>query len=1430
MVELKFPDDILKELKKKYDWIDFQDDVFAGFSDEMIWCAFEIAKHRSLKSKESEKSLKNYLDGVLNYFKCVHFFNVNDLSEEFKKTIKEYQTWNDLEMSIRDKASNFKTKQYFNDRGFTFANLIHDFVDTPNGANGENSIFLLNPGTGTGKGYGMAHFMCDELLKIKIIKNSDSINVQRLRYDRIVYITDRHNTIRDMMEQFISVGDRIIQEEDILYLLAKDDQIIESLDSLKLLNDYLGDEGLYPTAFSGIKSSLKTLIKDIEYINKIQVQKEKQVEFARKNPDQENGYYYWDVEQEFDERISEFKNNTLSKSENNFTTAVIRAFYFYFKKLRILRSAEKKYEIIKKDDFLKIFLDIFPAIRLLNAKVIFISSTKAMLPINTIVNGIFSIDSFEFAKDAVFLIDESDSCYSAILDSQIDAAVSNPENMITMILNFYDIIYNAYNNNGLPHYVFEKEYIKKIGKEFKEIFEKYNEIHHFYEAFNIEELDVIHTRLYHPNIRLLSSRDGIENRERSVGSQGVYITYDEKKPANIIHIEDPDKRRENKTLPEQDVVYFKDFMYDVTHLVRKGSSVCRNLAYKWGHIGENERTENSRSFNDTVSSLLRRLGPGFASVREHPMKQEYVRQIGSIPDLRKGIKESLGTDRDDLTIPGYEMDRPVNEVSDDFYQNGYNLTVLSQTRDGDENIIVNNYSMMNTPEGWLYNLSSTGAKIVLASATGSLLNPFGNFDLEYEKIAGRLYQLSGDQNKSVKKYIEERQAGVKWISENYPEYLQINKFATDYSNNPFLLNEINQKYNNLTAFIKNKTGISFEFDISKYIEKLSTTYKYAFQLSRDLGMIMPVFESWLCKKNVLLMLAPVSYESTGTKEDKLFKNFISYLKWFSNQYSSQFDLKPVMLESVRSKNYGEETRNRIGEYVDKGYFVVVFSAYSTMMKGVNLKISRNYYEPEDYIGINNSGVTKLNNKVTPLDTDIDAVALVTPTYLLFPQISFGSEESFLEHDKKLIFNLYMIEKLYLNGIFSSQQRIKALKDLIYQDVSPKKPGKREEGRYGITEYAHLIQIIMQSVGRIGRTDIRSKTTSIYLDDGIFKIIKDCDDIGLVDELIMQQSPEVKAVIHYLHNWKEEDHKDCIKLSRKAQQAELICKEALQKISEGDTRPHREIVNACTCIIRDRLSDLPEDAKHMYMHVSLLGFYEIRGKNRCFTGYYCKNESRITITPDDNGVNSVSAVLAGLQIREKGLEDHIPSFVLSALKRYNISLDKKANVYSYILTPKGFDILRGNIGEALAKHYFETEWCVTPLSMPDEVYEIMDFYFEYENNIVCVDAKYYNNQYAEDREITREQTEPDYLKKKYESKRRRIKEHFGVDPIMIIFNSRLSSYDKVKCYHNIFVNDDRMISVVRMFDSHPDEGKSVIDRMASEKLKSVVKGMCDEAVY
>ena len=370
--------------------------------------------------------------------------------------------------------------------------------------------------------------------------------------------------------------------------------------------------------------------------------------------------------------------------------------------------------------------------------------------------------------------------------------------------------------------------------------------------------------------------------------------------------------------------------------------------------------------------------------------------------------------------------------------------------------------------------------------------------------------------------------------------------------------------------------------------------------------------------------------------------------------------------------------------------------------------------------------------------------------------------------------------------------------------------------------------LMQSVGRIGRTDVRSANTTIYMDSSIYSILKDCEDIGLTEDVIAQQSPEVKAMIHHLQtktgNETKQNH---MRLSHIAQEAEAICEQALQEMADDPTM-HKDLICACTKVIRDDLNELSENAKKMYLPVSLLGTYMSKGIDAYYTGYsYTNKRGRIVITPDNNGSNGIEALTNALKVEHTTKEECIPAFTLDVLQKYGLSLSDKVDEDSYILTPKGFDIFRGNLGEALAREYFEQVWCVKTLPMPDEIHEAMDFYFEYHGVIVCVDAKFYNNPYAEDREIYREQTDPGYLHEKYARKKERIKEYFGKEPVMLVINTRPAVYDKVRCYYNVFENKDGLISVVRIFDADPGKDGSFIDMTTSRKIQSIVNSKLGE---
>lgn len=1379
-----------------------------GYSGEVITRAYQqmLYNVRTGKSAHSEISLTT-MHAILTQW---HNHRLRTLSD-----IEKYEGALENEQNRKEEPVE-KEEPVKKDEPFTFAKLIHDFVDEGNGINGKGSILCLTPGTGTGKGYGMAHFICDQMKAFEEEKHP--------RYKRIIYISDRHNTIKDMIKQRQKVTrekNYEFDEDDFLYLVSNTDQFVESLDKLQLISEMV-DEKEGPALFcSIIDVSLKKLIRDILFYNELVARKQ----YALKNADKAN-LPFWVVKKEHDERIADYEKNTLLKSEQKFTADTVKAFNKYFeqykKQRQKLRMALKqKYAVIKKDKFLQLFLDVFPAMKLPFAKVIFMTMTKAMLPLNTILNGTMRIHAKKFASETIYLIDESDSCYNAILEAMIEAAAGNPENMLTMAKNFYDIINTARTKGGIPKTVIGEEEAKlcdEFIKEFKETDEKF----HLYEPYKVESADIARTALYHPNVKLLTTRHGVEVSGRNMSGEDLYLTYDAKIPATIFH------KKVEKTDTED--AQFETFLYSVSHLVRMGSFIIRWIAQNWQYTLKTG--EEDPPLSDMINNTLHRLCVSFASAREHPMVNEYIRLIESPPTSRKVIEDlnrketrEGGTDRDDLTVPERAKTQNSEFVSDDYYLNGFNYTVFGQINEDDMNVYLNNYAMVDTPEKWIYRISTTGAKIVLASATGSLLNPFGNFDLEYDRLAPQLYRLSEEQKQEIKTYIQTRQSRIRWVN-GAPDYLDIEEFDTGTEVVEF--EEYGSEYDHLIKTIEQKTGIPFPFRPSAYLEekradlvRTKNEKTTSFYLSRDMGMILPVLKSWLKGTKVLLMLAPPSYENTGEGSVKVFKAFMDALVKYSNREEVQRVFRPVGLKAIRSENYTEDTRQEICNSADKGEFVLIFASYQTMMKGVNLIITRNLYQQKEFVAINDSGWDKLVSAPGELNTDIDAIALVTPTNLSFETFTKDSPDRI----KNTLKILGKIEKLYQTGIISYSRRIDYLSRTIRDECSIAKPKDSENGRYAIAVYAHLMQILMQSVGRIGRTDVRSVNTTIYLDRGIYPILKDCEDIGLTEDVIAQQSPEVKAMIHYLRNKTihgEETKQNRLKLSRMAQEAETLCEQALQEMAAGDPTMHKELVSACTKIIRNDIGNLSENARKMYFPVTLLGTYTKKGKEQYHTGYcYTNTDDKIVIIPDDNGSNSIDAITNALKTEYAAKEENIAPFILGVLQKYQLSISNNVDRNSYILTPKGFDIFRGNLGEALAREYFEQVWCVNTMPMPDAVHEVMDFYFEYRGGVVCVDAKFYSNPYAEDREFIREQTSPRYLHDKYARKTERVTEYFGKEPVMLVLNTRPAVYDKVKCYHNIYQNSDGLISVVRIFDSEPDEHGSFIDMTASRKLQSIV---------
>lgn len=412
-----------------------------------------------------------------------------------------------------------------------------------------------------------------------------------------------------------------------------------------------------------------------------------------------------------------------------------------------------------------------------------------------------------------------------------------------------------------------------------------------------------------------------------------------------------------------------------------------------------------------------------------------------------------------------------SELDCSVYEKGFRFYNFVDSDTFDTQSKINYLSFNLSPEKILIYLCSN-SKVVGISASGTLETVTGNYDLKYikKKLGSAYYEINKEDQDRINADVNHKIGNYKNVN------VEVDKCnITDKNYNDFLFsvfkdektyNSVLEKLTDLSSddFIKARYCKTI-YAINKFFEKGMQSFLFITNIAMKSGLDF----NYEFIQEIFALLKP--------------KNCDAYC------YSLEGSLEKF-----------ENTKTSINKMLKNGKKVFVVSTYQTLGAGQNLQYEFN----EDFAGfietISNEDYSK-NLK------DFDAIFLDKPTNLFVNLNKNPSEDQLL----KFIYQVKCLEEVGYFNLDKATEEIKKGIQIFYH-ASPKKIETPKSKHI----YMHTAKVILQAVGRICRTNNKSKNIFICFDQQMEK------DLSQVKEELLKRpiNYELKKLLEECQDYKQ----------------------------------------------------------------------------------------------------------------------------------------------------------------------------------------------------------------------------------------------------------------------------------------------------------------------
>ena len=1023
--------------------------------------------------------------------------------------------------------------------------------------------------------------------------------------------------------------------------------------------------------------------------------------------------------------VEEFKRQIREKYEPNFRKRIAEYLAKQFP------NKQERIKAIKNNKKLNWIGKLYPTVYTDKRKIYFLSIDKFFAKNATLVEPSYYFHENKITKKSLFFIDEFDSTKSNILSNIIDKGINQKIDFIQL----FNGIHLSLLNNVFPIQILNS-------------------------SDRLEKKIENNKRILSPEEQLESFRKKADNICNDFKLKVSYKTVDS------------GETQDTRSL------LFHDFRY---HAVLKGDKkfirIDSELSEGLNKISfvDDKPPLNQKSIISLLNSIkgfinyfqtgVKHLATNYYDLKKESSSDiEYSYESALLTILEEF---SLETKHKNFLVDNILAERSLSNHSEEklhydlsVYQNGFRYYDFIDSQEHDTVTKTFIYSFQNSPEKFILKLSEKG-KVIGISATSTMDTVTGNYDINYlsNQLGDNYYCLSDNE-------IAKLRNDFHALYPNYDKKININSTWIELEKDSQLKDWIELFENEeIAKEIFNKIN-SDSFYKNRFL-KVAIVFKQ-FLIKKDI-------QSFLCLLNAFPKPFNYSFDENHLKEIFGFLIEITNTK-AEFTYDDKFDIKNSYT-IIKSKDFDAQKEGLIDK-LESGKKVFIISTYQTLGAGQNLQFK----------APSKKGLIKF--KQGSLDwnkdnkTDINAIYLDEPTHLLINANNRNLKES------EFATYLFQLEFLQEHGDISMahlNQEVKfAFKNLISSIHSKTiiQRNFRVDSLYKKYNYSqHVSKMVIQAIGRLCRTNLKSKNIYIFADQKLYPHLQTVDtekQICLWEFLKLKETRPKQFLEDKENNLIQTYINSANTISRKTTnliRRFLDTNWTLRSIEEW--KMLREMTLHFPTMTKD------EAKKHarfcqLYIHLS--------STNNCYT--YEKEGDFEDVSIDFTNKSNFSVSEESCRLPDLM---QIPGMI-EFFKANNWATTFKLG--NYILTPPLFNnIYKGALGEEVGKYIFKKHFDIELREIENENYfEFFDFQLR---DNTYVDFKHWQ-EYSS--------FSADEAKKKIFDKLNKI----GGDKVFVI--NILSEQN----YQNIKSHDGRIIEIPYLFNTKTKQfNKSAISLILSE---------------